>query len=413
MFPNYLEEVLSDKRNRIVLLVLVVFVFFAAISAYTTVLGWDEGSYLMNAQYFIGEGENVAFEWPFFTPGLVAAAWLITGESVIVGRFISILFGGTALVAFYMICKDRFDSPIYPFGLLALAPLFVFWSSQIMTEAAAFLFLFLSLYFLERKRPLVAGVLMGITASIRYVFVIFGLAFLVSYIVRKDRETWKYVVGALLGAIPFFIYSHVWHGGVFSIVIDYISSDAPWSGFLSQFVTDNTKKFFILYIPLLPAVVLGWKRSPVVDKLSVLMYSVFLVLFVGVSYYRYWLPVMPFMVMIAYRGLDKRKFVALGLVFVAISGFVVYDYAQERTLCRDELYEAHEFLMGHEGAVVSTVHWTITGYRVDREVYAPWQDYESFKEYNVTHILTDGGLDYPVEAHYPNCGYRVYRLQEL
>lgn len=414
MLPDGISEILSDRRTLIALIVVAVFVAVTGSLAYTTVLGWDEGSYLMNAQYFIGEGENVSFEWPFLTPGLVALLWTVTGESVLAGRFISVVFGVLALTVFYKLCEERLDSSIYPFAVFALAPLFLFWSSQIMTEAAAFFFLFLSLYALQRDRHLLAGVLMGFTASVRYMFVLFALAVFMNYLLDRDKDVWKYTAGGILGAVPFFIYSHFLYRGAFSIITDYLSAERSWSGFLPPAAAENVGKFFLHYIPLLPAVALGWKKSPRLEKLSIVIYSAFILLFVNVSYYRYWLPILPFIIFIAYRGVDRKKFIVLSMVFIALTGFIMYDYHQRRAICRDELQEAHEFLMGGEGTVVSTIHWTITGYRVDRRVFAPWEDYEYLRRhYNATHILTDEELDYPQEAFYPECEYRIYRLQEL
>ncbi len=413
MIPEDITEVLMKRRTLSVLFLAIVFVTFAVILAHTTALGWDEGSYLMNAQYFRGEGENISSGWPFFTPGFVALAWNITGESIIVGRLISVVFGLLALLVLYKLCEEKFDSPLYPFAVFALAPLFIFWSSQIMTETAAFFFLFSGLYALHKDRHLVAGILMGLTATVRYMFILFGIVVLVNYLINKNKEVWKYTIGGVLGILPFMIYSHIWHRGAFSIILDYVSSDASWSGFLSPAISENIKKFIFLYVPFLPLLSLGWKKSPRIERLFVVVYSLFLLFFVRVSYYRYWLPVMPFIIMIAYRGTNKKKFLAAGLVFLTLSCFIVYDYNQRRGTCRDELYEAHEFLMGKEGAVVSSVHWTITAYRVDRRVFSPWEDYEYMKRYNVTHILTDEELNYTEEASYPECGYKIYRLQEL
>ena len=413
MSPGYIHKALSDRIVLILFVILTVFVVVSVALAYTTVLGWDEGSYLSNAQYFIGEGENVSFQWPFFTPGLVSLVWILTGESVFAGRLVSVFFGAASLLVLYKLCEGKFENPIYPFAVFALAPLFVFWSSQIMTEAASFFFLFISLYELQKDRHLLAGVLIGFTVSVRYMLILFALAVFLNYLLDRNKDVWKYAAGGILGTMPFFIYSHFWHTGVFSIIAEYLSTDQSWSGFLPHASAENLRIFFYHYIPLLPAVFLGWRKSPKLERISIVIYSVFVFLFVNVSYYRYWLPILPFMVFIAYRGVDRKKFMVFSLIFLISTSFIMYDYYQRRATCRGELYEAHEFLMGEEGAVVSSVEWTITGYRVDRRVFAPWEDYGYFKRYNVTHILTDEELDYPEEAFYPDCGYRIYRLQEL
>ncbi len=406
---------LETKSSKFLVVISIVFILISLSIGYYSFLEWDEGSFLLNARNIYGEGVNFEPSRPMLISILVSLLWEVTGESVFGARLISTAFGLASLFVFYLICRKKFDEPLLPTAVFGLSPLFFFWSSQVMTDVPGLLFILLSYYLYTEERDLLVGISMGLAVTFRYTYAIFALPFLVSYMMDRSEKTGllKYASGGILGSLPFFAFSYLWYGGLFDKAVLYTTNVAEWSGSgLFASTVPNFEKLFHVSVAFLPGILIGWKDSKLVEKLMVTIHPILTVLFIGMSFYRYWLPITPFLIVIAYQKVDKKKFMAMSIVFVAITGFYVHSEYQERIYCNEEFMEGLEFLSEREGGVISD-RWSIAGYKLDQKVSSPYKDYEEFKDENMEYIFTDRDLDYPVVETFQGetCAYIVYRLE--
>ncbi len=407
---------LSDK-GRIIFLIalLILFAFSTIFLASNLMLEWDEGSFLTNAQHFQEPGYNFESGRPALISIIVSILWSFTGESVLAARAVSVFFGALTLIIFYKVCQHFFEKPLLPTFFLGLSPIFLLWSSRIMTDIPA-LTMFLSAYlaFLKKKH-LLAGVLISITATFRYVFGVLAVAFFLAYVFDKNKgvtDTSSFVLGGFLGALPFFIYSTMYYNSFLGKMILYTTQVSEWtgSGFLSSF-NYNLEMMLKLLFPLLILGAYGIRESRLLDKFVLTVYTGFILGFSGVSFYRYWLPIIPLLIIIGYKKAPRQVFVALLSVFIITSGSLLVEQYSNAHRCQAEFEEAIGFVSEFDGTVVSSERWSISSFMLDNEVLSGWTTYEELESYGADYIVTSERLEYELlkEVGCGRCRYFVYR----
>ncbi len=394
-----------------------VFLVLTTAGAAVGALEWDEGSFLLNSQHLLGTGENFEESRPHTLSYLITGIWAVTGESTFVARLLVVLSGTLCILLVHRIAADAFDDPLPVTTAFAFTPLLLYWSFHVYTDVPAMVLVYLGWFLYRRDRHLLAGVAMAGAATVRYVFAMFALGMAAAYLFQYRDRLPRYVTGGLLGTTPFFAYSHVFYGGVLSRVQMYVTRVAEWSG-SGPFTATAASAWSaaVMLSVLLPAAVIGRNRTPVVEKTMILTYAAFFLFVSGNAFHRYWLPIVPFLLFMAYRGLgeDRNLFLPVAVAMILLSGVAVGIQFSEQQLCSDPFTDAVHHVDGQDdvGAVVSD-QWAVTGYLLDQNVYSPWTDYETLQEeHGVTHVITREELDYDVQASFANpCWtYYVYRL---
>lgn len=406
----------TAQRHRVLATILLLFLLITTTGAYMGALEWDEGSFLLNAEYLQGTDVNFEESRPHTLSYLIAGIWSITGESTFAARLLIVLFGVAAVFLFYRITAREFANPVPLVAAFAFTPLLLYWSFHAYTDVPALFLVLLSYYLYREDRHLFAGVVMAVAVTVRYVFFPFAAGMAIGYLIERRNDLVPYSIGGVLGASPFFMYSYTLYGGLFSRIRMYVTRVSEWSGSAPFAATaDSTVSAMVMLSTLLPAAATGWRNTSAVEKSMVLAYAAFFLFVSGNAFGRYWLAVVPFLLLMAYRGLRHRRnlfFLAVA-VMVAVSGVGVGTTAMNLQLCADPYRDAVDYVADQEAAVVVSDQWAVTGYVFDGRVYSPFTDYETLRdEQNVTHVVTRNELPYPQESSFSNrCWtYYVYRL---
>lgn len=408
---------LSDKyRNILFGLIITAFLLISIFGAHTGALEWDEGSFLLNAEYFQGTDTNLEESRPHALSYAISLLWTVTGESTFAARLLIVLFGIGSMLLMHRIAAEEFDDPLPVTLSFAVTPLLLYWSFHVYTDVPALFFVLASYYLFRTEKHVLAGVAMAIALTVRYVFAVFAFGMALGYLIEHRESLYRYAVGGVLGAIPFFAYSAFSYSGVFSRMLMYVTRVTRWSG-SGPFATTlaSTWSALLMLAPLLPGAARGWQETSWVEKGMVLAYAAFFLFISGNSFTRYWLAIVPFLLLMGYRGLEHRKklFVFSVAVMVVLSGnTVVANYSALQT-CSEPFEDALGYVSERDGDVVSD-RWAITGYVLDdRRVHSPWTDYETLRSnYSVTYAITTDALPYEREARFSNIcrTYNVYNL---
>lgn len=400
-----------------VIAILVLFLLVTTTGATAAALEWDEGSFLLNSQYFLGTGSNFEESRPHALSYLVAGVWTLIGERLFAARLLIVLSGAACILLVHRIAAAEFNDPLPVTAAFAFTPLLLYWSFHVYTDVPAMLLVYTGWYLYRTDRHLSAGMAMAAATTVRYVFFPFAAGMALAYLFQHRNRFPRYMTGGLLGAVPFFTYSALFYGGMLSRITMYVTRVAEWSG--SGLFTATTASLWsatVMLSVLLPAAVTGRDRTPVVEISMILTYAAFFLFISGNTFHRYWLPVVPFLLFMAYRGLgeDRNLLLPVAVTMILLSGIAVGIQFSEQQLCSEPIRNAidHVDRQDDVGAVVSD-QWAITGYLLDHRVYSPWTDYETLQaEHGVTHVITQDDLNYEVQASFSNpCGtYHVYRL---
>ncbi len=399
------------------LLVIAVFVAMTVLGAYIGALEWDEGSFLLNAEYVHGTDENLEESRPATISYLVAVLWTVTGESTFAARMLIILFGVGVITLFYRIVAQEFDDPLPVTTVFAFTPLLLYWSFHVYTDVPSLFVVLTSYYLYRQERHLFAGIVIAAAATIRYVFVVFAVGMGIAYLFQHRTALHRYMVGGIIGALPFFTYGTLLYGHPLSKVQMYVTRVSQWSdSTLFAATIPSASAALVTLGPLLPVIHTGWRKTPFVEKSMIAVYTGFFLFISGNSFYRYWLPVVPFLLLIAYRGLQDRRhlFAIVAVTMIVVSGVAVgTNYAALQT-CSGPMQEAIQYVDGRDGSVVSD-DWAVTGYLLDRPVYSPFTDYTTLRDdYGVRYVITADTLPYREAAQFSNrCrAYTVYDITD-
>ncbi|PSG99424.1 MAG: hypothetical protein BRC29_04880 [Nanohaloarchaea archaeon SW_7_43_1] len=410
---------IPDKSTKLeklfdIRLLLVLFLLFTSSIAYTAALEWDEGSFLTNAEYFSGDSSNFEESRPAAVSYAVSGIWLLTGESTFSARFIVVLAGIGCIVVFHRIALEEFDEPLRITAVFAFSPLLLYWSAHIYTDVPALLFLLGSFYMFQRDRHFLAGILISIAGTVRYVFLVLAIGMGVGYILERRNRISQPILGGLMGSAPFLLYSKIYYEGFFARIIMYLTRVSHWSdsGFVASVVPGVKSGLFTLS-GLIPALYPGWKDTGLTEKSMITAYTIFIIFISGNSYPRYWLAILPFLLLVAYRGLDRKFFYLASAIMLITSGFGVVTDGMNHQRCEEPLENALDYSSDLEGKFVSD-SWAIAGYRLDKPVMSPWKSLSELRdEEDVKYAVLSSDEPYEIMKSFSNnCrNYYVYDLE--
>jgi len=389
------------------------FLILTSLISFHGALEWDEGSFLQNAQHFSGEGQNFEESRPAAISYLISLAWSLTGESTLVARAIIMFFGVATILVFHRLASKEFEDPLPVTAVLTLSPLMVYWSSKVYTDIPALLFVLSGLYYYREQKFFVSGIMLSIASTLRYLFFIFAAGMGISYIIENRSKLVEYIAGGFTGATPFMLYSLFEYGNPLSKVFMYVTRVSKWSssGLFAATIPSIGSGIYMLS-SLIPAAYTGWNDTPTVEKSMVLSYTAFMLFLSGNSFQRYWLAVLPILLLIAYRGLDLRKFGVVSVLMILVSTHGVGTNFSIQQECSVPLEQALDYSSDLEGDIVSD-NWAIAGYKLDNKIYSTYTDYESLKsEKNVKYAIVSSEIDYELLESFSNrC--RTYYVYDL
>lgn len=410
-----LPDVKGRELDLRLLITSIIFLSISLFFVFNGALEWDEGSFLLNAENFSGDNSNFEESRPAAISYMIAAIWQVAGESVPAARALVLLFGLASIAVFYRLADEEFEEPVLPTAVMMLSPLMLYWSTRVYTDVPGLMFVLGSLLAYRRDRLLLSGALISLAGTFRYLFLVFAAGIFVSAALENREKVKEFIGGGFIGAAPFLLYSRIAYGSFLSRIRMYVTRVTAWSdsGLFSASLA-NLGSFATMLSGLLPLAALGWKDSPLIDKAMLVSYSVFMILFSGNTFNRYWLAALPFVVLMAYRGAGRRLFIVASAAMILISGGVMLDTYQTHQSCSQPLGQALEHASDLEGNFVSD-SWAVAGYRLDSPVYSPWTSYEELhRNYSVNYAVVAGEKNYSVVESFPSdCRtYHIYNLSE-
>lgn len=409
--PSTLQTVYDQLELHHVLLV---FVLLTTVGAATDPLEWDEGSFLLNAEHLYSGDDAFEDSRPLALSAVIAAVWQLTGESTFAARMIIVLFGVLSIIIVHRLAAREFADPMPVTLTFAFSPLLLYWSFHAYTDVMGLFFVLTGLYAYRRDRPLVAGVMLAVATTVRYLFLLFAVGMAAAYLYQKLQDLPRYTLGGVLGMQPFFWYGHLEYGSPLAKAFMYTNRVTRWSSsHLFATTLEGVDAMIWMLSGLIPATVKSWKQMLTVEKSLVIVYAAFMLLFSGNPFTRYWLAILPILLIVAYRGLDKKWFAVAASIMLITSAYGVYDENRYDAACSQPLEEAHAYLEDKQGPIVSD-HWAITGYVLDKKIYSPYTTYEELRQnFSARYALTtDDALPYPEEARFSSTcrTYHIYRL---
>ncbi len=212
-----------DIKKILPVFFLVVFVFYLILSFSYPIVLWDTATFFTNARVFrYGVG---FFEWSL-APGW--SAMLAVYPAEIFGRMLSALFGVVGLISVYYLGKELFNEKvgIASAFLLAINPVYVFWSAGVYSDVPAFVFMVLAILSFIRsfKNPkwlYPFGIFMGAAFLTRYVMILVCIPLLL-YLAHKRfsllrrKEFWAAVVIFIALIIPWVMFNQQYTGDGFT-----------------------------------------------------------------------------------------------------------------------------------------------------------------------------------------------------
>ena len=214
----------SYERYAKITIVIFLIVKLAWFSPHMLVL-WDEAVYIGMGKYLYS-GQDVGLWEPFrpiLIPVLVGIPWLL-GIPIIGAKAVSLGFALATLIATYLLACRLYDARVgfYATAILAFSFVFLFESTQVMTDLPAGLFGLLALFALIAKRPLLAGILVGLAFLVKFPAGLYLPALLIiAYL--KTRSLGPLISlggGFALAAMPVLIISAIMTGSPVQILLD-------------------------------------------------------------------------------------------------------------------------------------------------------------------------------------------------
>ncbi len=319
-------------------------------------LWWDETVYLSIAdnlyiehEYAFNINNEEEFRAPVF-PAMIASAYFLFGSSETVARLA--VFAASLLFVFavYYLGRKLYGVKIASSGaLLAVAaPQFVFWSSKILSEAAAVLFAATTLYVIyivveenrEKLYPLL-GALLALSFLTKYPLGLLAVFFFAWALFRKKQKLF-FCRQAVYGVIVFFLILTPWmynsydaYGSVFGSMSSNVSivNDPTRTNVWYEYVVGFIPFFGLTGILFLAGAAYVILKK---DKQGIFLLSWFLLVFITLTFaivekqIRYLFIALPSVAILASRAsfLFFERFRWKGLLAflfvlsVALTGFV-------------------------------------------------------------------------------------------
>lgn len=409
--PPLAATVRRLRQDRTLTLLLLGFLVLTITGAFVGPMRWDEGSFLHNAEVLLGDDTGLEDNRPIALSALIALLWVFTGESVVAARLLIAVFGLGCILLFHRIVDEEAGNTVT--AAFAFAPLLVYWSFHAYTDVPALFFLLLGWWAYRQRNPLLAGGALGVATTFRFMFAIFAAAFAVAYLYER-RDLVRYGLGGVLGSGPFLAHSWWRYGSVLGKPRLYVNRVGRWSGsgFLATPV-DSAAAGLTVLAGLIPTTVHAWRRMDPVERAMSVLYPAFLLVYVGNPFTRYWLPLIPLLLLVARRGCSRRVFTVAAASMLVFSGAAVGSGFVDELRCQGPFESAMEYVEANTSGPVVTDRWAEAAFHLDRPVHSPWTSYEELAStYNATHAVTQEALPYTVEKQFSNpcVAYTVYAL---
>jgi len=365
---------------------------------------WDEAVYLAIGKYIYSAGAVGLMESfrPIVLPLMLGWIWKLGFDYILVSDIIMLIFSAGCIYLVYRIGRIYMNQWL---GLLsalimALAPVFFYNSSRIMSGIPSMFFVLLAVYMFTKEKFGLAGFFTGIAFLFRFpngiFLLVFGTMFLIMY--ARDRNFMINLIKLVDFTIPFvivvlgyLIMSYYLHGSFFAPFL--LALEHQVSGLYSQ--TGFWQNIFyypynLVYQSLFFIFIIISFIKP--DRKKALLYLAFLFPFLYFTFVenkqmRFALAYLPFLSMLAVHGFARSvvfirerfskksdggktiikrtwpgrilRFVVYAILAVSLFDMVVYDYGLYKSFPAEEPAIVTEYNMFFADPVQYPANMTI------------------------------------------------------
>ncbi len=207
------------REHKIVFVLVALFSFFELLYLLEQhAIGWDEAVYIGMGKYLFSFGANGLWEVfrPVFLPFILGFLWNIFGSANIIflGGVLAILFSVGYILVTYFLALEIFGrrTAIWSVVLLLLMPVFFANAGLVLTDIPSSFFVLLSLFFLIKRRFVLAGVFSGLGFLMRFphglIIVAVGVVLLSGDFRKEFKNYLKYVSAFFTALVPFFVFNY-------------------------------------------------------------------------------------------------------------------------------------------------------------------------------------------------------------
>jgi hypothetical protein len=191
-----------------ILFIVILGLYYMFLASNTQMLGEDEAGYLNLAKEFVNlEYKQDPYSISPLTSLFYTIFFFIFGSSLGIAKAVISIFGILTIIMVYLFCRKLDKTSFFGINIFGLASvsllLTIFYFTHFMfisyTEVPIAFFSILILYFLidldSNKKAVLVGTIMALSVYLKPTAIvfpfIFGLFFLLKYIYKKDKKTFK------------------------------------------------------------------------------------------------------------------------------------------------------------------------------------------------------------------------------
>jgi 4-amino-4-deoxy-L-arabinose transferase-like glycosyltransferase len=373
-------------------IIMVFIVFVLVLLNQTQFLLWDEPVYLSNALSHIEQrffSEDFRFPLIGYVLSLVL---LLFNKSLLSAQLFMIVVSVLCIVVFYLITYWLYEKKVYRYlavFLFSSSYLFLYWSYRVYPDIPSLFMLLVSIYlfFLYRDSNKMSFIfLSGIATSLAFLFkypaAISALVIVPFLLINKRfKDFIIYSIGCGIFLIiwvlnNFYKYGHPFYD-LFAQkrVIDMYTYYEPISIFLKFFLES-----YSIILVFIIAFVFYYKFDKfylnfvvLITILSILYYM----LFVDLKLFRYYLMILPFVLMICVSGCEMvfKNYKKIVVAFFIILIVVLQLFTQSYNVYKDVSYENRYY---DDNALIKAVEFSLDNFKEGDVVisnYHPWFGY--------------------------------------
>ena len=326
-------SMMSEKRSLALVFLIIILLWIPTINYTETddsvVYGEIAKSFAIGEGYS-ANGEPHAHHLPLFP--IIATPFSLLVTPMFALRLVSLLLGIFSVITWFYLGKEIFHEKCNGyFVLLILSPMLVLFTLfRGLAESSMIMFSLLSILFILRANKkqkyyyYLSGICFGLAALSRYAGIIIGIVYLLWFFVERKKFNKHFITSIFLG---FFIFSLLLIENfiVFGNPIQFLSTFSEvgivglplWFKIPFHFGVFLPSLLLMTGILLIPFIIKGIER----DKSLFILLIVFGLLFasLGNLRFRYIVPLIPFVLIIAYNGYLKmngkwKKLLIIGII---------------------------------------------------------------------------------------------------
>jgi len=429
----------QHKTKKIILyLILLLFLSIKLIHLLTQKgMTWDSAVYIGMGKYIFSLGRTGLWEssralvWPIFLGFL----WRIGLNPVIFGKILELMFSLGCIYLVYLIGRKVFNEKIALLSafFVAFNPVFLFYSSSILTGIPSLFFSLLGIHLFIKNRYFLAGLFVSLSFMTRFLqlFVLIPMVFIL-YKKKRLKKIINLSYGFLIILVPYLVLNiFLYKNPIYPFLLQvFMSKYTGWvfNEPLSFYFINLFKENFLVLFAIIGAVIILKQK----DYKKSLVLGIFLLFFVFFNLIahkemRFILVFLPYMCLVMSYGifkclnLVKKRLIYLVVIIVGIV-LLVQISSQIKVPMYKEYKEFIDYLEEdevEEGIWISNPVFIVNSdKKADELIYYPLYNSKRInvlkeKLPKVKHILIDTCDILPCPAADKNCYDETGRFLEI